>query len=204
MPFDELDSKDFKPITTIFTRGNWNDFYDCYKQYVCDKCNRFDWLKATQNGILATPKLPVRMPDFFLTSDFRSFVVSASTKKAFETFSGEIAEFFPIPQIKDYYVLLPKRLLFRPDKVVISEDYKSGEPFRSEDPVCKKCKKYPDLCFRGSLYLVPDNTVFGGIVIDTKGMTLVASRELSDHLRKAKLTGMAIEKNAFANPSARK
>jgi hypothetical protein len=117
IPFDEIESKEFRPITTIFTRGNWNDFYDCYKPYICDKCNRFDWLKATQNGIHATPKLPVRMPDFFQTSTFRSFVVSVNTKKAFETFSGEIAEFFPIPKIKDYYVLLPKQLLLRPDKI---------------------------------------------------------------------------------------
>jgi hypothetical protein len=200
MPFDALESKEFRPITLIFTRGNLLNFYDCYKPYICDKCKRFDWLKATQNGILAPPILPLRMPDFFLTSDLRAQIVSVKTKKVFETFSGNLAEFFPIPKIKDYYVLLPKRLLFRPDKVVIANNFKSGKPFRSGDPVCKKCNKYPDLCFNRSLYLVPDDIVLGGIVLDTKSMVLAASRELSDHLHKAKLTGMAITKNAFANP----
>jgi hypothetical protein len=200
MPFDELASKEFRPMTLVFTRSTWIDFYDCYKPYICNKCNRFDWLKSTQNGIRHPPKLPVRMPDFFQTSDRRAFVVSEKVKKTFETFSGDIAEFFPIPKIKDYYVLLPKQFLFRPAKVVISEKFENGEPFRSEDPVCKKCKKYPDLCFRRGLYLVPDNIVLGGIVLDTKGMILVASRDLSDHIRKTKLTGIDIDKNAFANP----
>jgi hypothetical protein len=200
MPFDELESKEFRPTTLIFTQGNWLDFYDCYKPYICDNCNRFDWLKATQNGISASPKLPVRMPDFFLTSDMRAFIVSEKVKKTFEAYSKTIADFYPIPKTKDYYVLLPKQLLFRPDKIVISKKFKKGEPFRSDAPVCKKCKKYPDLCFDRSLYIVPDDIVFGGIILDTKGMTLVTSRELSDYLRKAKLTGMDIAKNAFANP----
>jgi hypothetical protein len=81
MPFDRIESKEFRPTTLIFTCGNWLDFYDCYKPYICDECNRFDWLKATQNGILETPILPLRMPDFFQTSDLRAFVVSTKTKK---------------------------------------------------------------------------------------------------------------------------
>jgi hypothetical protein len=200
MPFDEIESKEFRPTVLIFTRGNWIDFYDCYKKYTCEKCKRFDWLQATQNGILAAPILPLRMPDFLETSDLRAIVVSNNTKKVFETFSKDLADFFPIPNFKDRFVLLPKRLLLRPDKVKISDDYMDGFPFRSEYPKCQKCNKYPDLCFRGSLYTVPDDVVFGGIILDTKGMVLAASRELSDHLRKAQLTGMKIEKNAFANP----
>jgi hypothetical protein len=140
------------------------------------------------------------MPDFFQTSDLRSFVVNTKTKKVFETFSDNLVDFFPIPKMKDYYVLLPKQLLFRPDKVVIANDFKNGEPFRSGSPVCKKCNKYPDLCFSRERYLVPNNIVFGGIILDTKSMVLIASRDLSDQLHKVKLTGMDIRKNAFANP----
>lgn len=46
---------------------------------------------------------------------------------------------------------------------------------------------------------VPDDVVFTGIVVDTKSMTLVASSELANHLRQAKLEGMKFQKNEFAN-----
>ena len=183
----------------MFTRSNWFDFFDSYLPFVCKKCNKFDWLKATQNGISHTPIFPAKMPDFFQTSDMRAYVVSTKTRIAIEDFSDSIAVFFTIPKIKDHFVLLPKQLLYRPNKVVISDEYLGGVAFRSTKPVCQECKMY-DLGFRRRLFNVPDDIVFGGIVLDTIGMTLVASREFSDHLRKAKLTGMDIAKDAFANP----
>ena len=201
MPFDEISAKEIRPIVWMFTRTNWFDVHECYKPYFCSKCKRFDWLKATQSGILASPILPVKMPDFFQTSDWQAFIVSRNVKKAFEAYDKTIAQFFPIPKYKDNFVLLPTRLFMPPAKIPISEDWiRENGPWRSPNPPqCKFCKTL-SLCFHRSWYTVPDDVIFAGIVVGVAGLTLVASREFADHLRKAKLSGLDIEKNAFANP----
>ena len=201
MPFDEIESKESRSITWMFTRTNWFDAHDCYKPYLCSKCKRFDWLKATQGGILVPPIFPLKIPDFFQTSDRRAFVVSKNVKKVFETYDKTIAHFFPIPNYKDNFVLLPTQLFMPPVKIPLSEDWiPENGPWRTEHPQCKTCKHFPDLCFRSKWYSVPDDVIFAGIVIGVKAMILAVSREFSDHLRKAKLTGMDIAKDAFANP----
>lgn len=201
MSFDRIISKEFRPVTWMFTRTNWYDIHDCYKPYYCNNCKKIDWLAATQNGIRVAPILPLKMPDFFQTSDMRAFVVSESVRKSFVSFSKNIAEFFPIPDVKERFVLLPSRRFTPPEKVPESEDWlQENGPWRTEYPRCTACKNFPDLCFRSSWYTVPDDVVLAGIVIGVKSMILVASHEFSDHLRKAKLTGLSIEKNAFANP----
>jgi len=201
MPFDQIYAKELRPIILIFTKTNWFDIHECYQPYFCNKCKRIDWLKATQGGILAPPILPLNMPDFFQTSDRRTFVVSRNVKKAFETYDKTIAQFFPIPRYKDHFVFLPTQLLMPPVKIPISEEWiPENGPWRTEDSQCKLCKNFPDLCFNREWYMVPDDVVFAGIIIGVKSMSLVASREFSEHLRKAKLTGLTIAKNAFANP----
>jgi hypothetical protein len=203
MKFDALEPKEFKPITFVFTKTGWLDYYDCYKQYVCEKCKQFDWLKATQNGIHAPIKLPVRLPDIFDTSDYRATIISTRTKCAFESYQSGIADYYPIPNHPEYFVFLPKQLIFKPSKVKIAEDWSNvpNEAFRSpEAPLCKKCGMFPDLCFHREWFIVPENIVLAGVVIDLKGLTIILSRDLSEHLKKEKLIGFGVKKNAFANP----
>lgn len=200
MPFDTIRSKELKAITWMFTQTNWFDVYSCYESFMCKKCKKFDCLKATQNGICAAPILPTKIPDFYRTTDLRAYLVSSKTRNVIESFSGEIAEFYPIPKYSDHFVLLPKQLLFHPQKIRLSDCFLDGEAFRSDRTACSECKLYPDLCFNSKQFMVPDDVIFAGIVLDTKGLRLTASREFSDYLRKAKLSGLEISKDTFANP----
>ncbi len=164
MPFDEIEAKDFRPITWMFTRSTWHDVADCYKPYFCEKCKKLDWLAATQGGIRASPILPLKMPDFFQTSDWRAFIVNENTKDLFESYVKSAVTFFPIPNHKGRFVLLPNKFFFPPAKVPVSESWiQDNGPWRTEDPRCKSCKNFPDLCFNRSWFTVPDDVVFAGI-----------------------------------------
>ena len=201
MPFDEISAKEMRPVIWMFTRTNWFDVPECYKKYYCNKCKRVDWLKATQGGIVAPPIFPLKMPDFFQTSDRRAFVVSRNVKKAFEEYDKTIAQFFPIPKYDNQFVLLPTRLFMPPAKVPVFPKWiPENGPWRTEDSRCKSCKHFPDLCFHQEWFTIPSDVIFAGIVIDVKSMVLAVSREFSDHIRAAKLSGLSVEKNAFANP----
>ena len=195
----KIEAKEFKPTVLIFTRSGWTDFYECYTEYVCKKCGSFDWLAAIQSGLHTPPVLPSRMPDVFWSSDFRSIIVSRNFKKAVESYSENLACFIPIPGQKDYYVFLPNDLIMPPTKVRISSGYDfKGEPYMADKPPCKTCGHYSNLCFNRALFYVPDDVVLCGIVIDKKSMAIAASKELAEHLSKANLSGLSINKKGFS------
>ena len=205
----EIEAKEIRPNVLIFTQSGWIDFYECYKDFVCKKCGSFDWFLATQNGLHAPPTLPARIPDIVTTNDNRAWIVSYRFKKTVEEYSKKLARFIPIPNQKDHYVFLPNDLIFPPKKVRITPEaeYKNefnldklfnGEPYRADKLPCKACGHYSNLCFRRSLFYVPDDVVLCGIVIDTKSMSIAASEELAKHLSEAKLSGLLIKKKSFS------
>jgi hypothetical protein len=210
MPFDRIIPKDFAPITMLFTK-NGNEYYDCYKKFLCTDCGTFDWLKATKNGILAPPKLPLKMPDLHLTSFLCAYVVSDKMREVMNLIDGCNAEFYPIPNYRGYSIMLPKNIIFPPKVLPMRENPKvcrTEDPnlavrtsvFCTDRPLCKKCGQYGNIFVQENLFFVPDNINFAGIFLGMNDMILIASRYVSEQLRKAKLTGMVIEKNAFANP----
>jgi len=199
MKFDYIDPKDFKPITFVFTK-NGREFHECYKKYICLKCNTFEWHKATLNGINAIPKLPLKMPDFFLTSYLCAYVVSAKAKDVMTSVAREEATFFPIPNFNSNFVLMPNRMILPPDTMPLWQDEEAkGSPFCSSGPKCEVCGTYPEIYLTMRDFFVPNDVSFAGIYLGGSGMTLVASRMVSEELQKNKLNGICIRKNAFAN-----
>jgi len=203
--FDRIGANDFKPRTLIFCKGTASNYFDCYKRYVCSKCGAIDLANATRGGVHEPVILPKKMPDIHSTFDWRSYVVSEKMKKAIESFSHEpLADFYDIPNHDGYFILLPKYLIYPPKKVpfVPEKQWRTAEyGFRlaKEKNECKKCKNRPDICIATRFLTVPDDVIFAAYLLDNKSFSMVGRREFTDHLRKAKLKGLWIQKNVYAN-----
>jgi hypothetical protein len=209
MNFDMIVSNDFKADPYVFSSVG-RRFYDCYKNFVCPECGIFDWCAATKNGINAVPKLPAKMPDFFVTFDLLAIVVSNKTKITMTEIKGCEADFYPIPNYDGYYVMLPKRIIFPPQILPFRKNPRAemvddpnpevrNSPFCIDKYPCKKCGQFYNIYPNWNLYIVPEYVTFAGIFLGENGLDLVASRIVSEQLQKAKLKGMRIRKNVFAN-----
>jgi hypothetical protein len=208
MNFDQISVKDFPPSPYLFTSKGFSVFYDCYKEFICQECGIFDWYAAIKNGIKTVPKLPAKMPDIFVTFDLLAWIVSDKTKTTMSTIEECNADFYPIPNYNGYYVMLPQKMLFPPKTLPVREDPKAwidpnpevrSSPFSIDKYPCKKCGQFYEIYPNWEMYTVPNDVTFAGIFLGKNGMDLVASRTISEQLKKAKLKGLWIRKDAFAN-----
>lgn len=144
------------------------------------------------------------MPDFFCASSPPIYIVSKRFKDALESLAPSEAEYYPITDHPDNFMLLPKYIIWPPEDVIpFHSDPDRGAIFVAEGKSgikCNECGQYPQIGIQTYKYVLPEGINFGGIYLGVGfGFVFFASESIASVLKKEKLTGLKLVKNGFAN-----
>lgn len=177
---------------------------DCYKRFVCKKCHILDELPAFQSGIPNNFVVPQTAPDWFVSDDDVN-IVSSKAKSLLEMAAGKYCIFQELRDSDGYWSMRPSVIIKPPPEARHCNPIAPplpGEAFQIRSKACRVCGRFSSVTFQSESYQVESSVVFAGIEIHhsfTAILALVVNEDLAAAIAGAKLAGIKVVENAFAN-----
>lgn len=196
---------------TYEPRGSGVQLRPEYQRLVCPQCTWWDPRKAAKLGIHRDVRCPFRDRDI-LSSDDSRLVVSKKFRKVAERILGAKLDYFALPGDRQFFVAFARNRILPPKDTPIPKgsvpSWELDQPFVPEGR-CRKCGHFLDVAYNEEALRLTRPLTLAAAIIDRGEWCgfmedFIASDEVADKLRQAKLKGLWLRKVVLREPKAKR